>query len=85
MNYKNCKASHPDTLLINLIGKIDLRKNKIKFIALSNVSIDCTWEILLIHIKRINLKYCLKHGIKNLNHLIDHILHQIFKIILNTY
>ena len=30
-----------------------------------------------------NLKYQLQHGIKNLNYLMDHIIYQIFKIILN--
>ena len=30
-----------------------------------------------------NLKYQLQHGIKNLNYLMDHIVYQIFKIILN--
>ena len=32
----------------------------------------------------INLKYQLQHGIKNFSYLVDHILYQIFKIILNT-
>ena len=32
-----------------------------------------------------NLKYQLQHGVKNLNYLMDHILYQIFKIILNMY
>ena len=31
----------------------------------------------------INLKYQLRHGIKNFSYLVDHILYQIFKIILN--
>ena len=31
----------------------------------------------------INLKYQIQHGMKNLNYLIDHILYQKFKIILN--
>ena len=30
-----------------------------------------------------NLKYQLRHGIKNLNYLMDQFLYQIFKIILN--
>ena len=30
-----------------------------------------------------NLKYQLQHGMKNVNYLKDHILYQIFKIILN--
>ena len=31
----------------------------------------------------INLKYQLQHRIKNFNYVVDHILYQIFKIILN--
>ena len=30
-----------------------------------------------------NLKYLLRHGMTNLNYLMDHVLYQIFKIILN--
>ena len=33
--------------------------------------------------KIINLKYHLQHGMKSWNYLMDHILYQIFKIILN--
>ena len=36
-----------------------------------------------IHTKIINLKYQLQRGIINLKHLADHILYQIFKIILS--
>ena len=42
-------------------------------------------EIQKSHIRTINLKYQLQHGMKNLNNLIDHVLHQMFKIILNIY
>ena len=35
------------------------------------------------HIRKINLKYQLQHGLKNLNYLMDHILYQVFKIILS--
>ena len=35
--------------------------------------------------KIINLKYQLRYEMKNLNCLIDHILYQIFKNILNIY
>ena len=34
-------------------------------------------------IRTINLKFQLQHGMENLNYLTDHILYQIFKIILN--
>ena len=37
------------------------------------------------HIKIINLKYQLHHGMKNLNYQIDHILYQIFKNILSIF
>ena len=36
-----------------------------------------------IYIKIISLKYELQHEMKNLDYLMDHILHQIFKISLN--
>ena len=35
------------------------------------------------HIRTINLKYQLRHGIKSLSYLMDHILYQIFKITIN--
>ena len=37
------------------------------------------------HMKTINLKYQLQHGMKNLNYLMIHILYQIFKIVLSIY
>ena len=37
------------------------------------------------YIRTMNLKYQFQHGMKNLNQLMDHILYQIFKIILNMY
>ena len=36
-----------------------------------------------VYIRIINLKYQLQHGTKNLNYLMDHVLYQIFMIILN--
>ena len=38
-----------------------------------------------VHIITINLKYLHLHGMINLNCLMDRILYQIFKIILNTF
>ena len=35
------------------------------------------------HKKIIKLEYKLRHGMKNLNYLMDHMLYQLFKIILN--
>ena len=36
------------------------------------------------HREIVNLKYQPQHGIKSLNYLMDHILYQIFQIILNV-
>ena len=83
MNSENSKTSDPHRLLLNLTDKIDL-KRKDKYVALSNLSTYYTWTNIKSHIKIINFKYQLHRGMKNLNYLMDHILYQIFKIILNT-
>ena len=82
MNSENSKTSDPYRLLLNLTDKIYLR-GKDKYIALSNLSMYYTWKIYKRHIKTINLRFQLQHGMKNLNYLMDYILYQIFKIILN--
>ena len=82
MTYKNCKTSDSHRLLLNPTDKTDLRK-KFKYIALSNLSIYYTLKKLKNHARTINLKFQLKHVIKNLNYLMDRILYQIFKITLN--
>ena len=41
------------------------------------------WKNKESHTEIVNLKYELLHGIKSLNYLTDHILYQIFSIILN--
>ena len=82
MNSENSKTSDPDRLLLNLSDKINLKRSD-KYVALSNLSICYTWKDLKSHTKIINLKYKLRHGMKNLNYLVDHILYQIFKITLN--
>ena len=79
MNSKNSKISDPHRLLLNLSDKIDLKRSD-KYVALSNRSIYYTWKNMK---KLINLKYQLLRGMKNLNYLMDHILHHIFKIILS--
>ena len=84
MNSKNSKTSDPHRLLHNLTDEIDLTR-KYKYIALSNLSIYYTWKKLNSHIRIINLQHQLQHGMKNLKYLMDHILYQIFKIILNIY
>ena len=84
MNSKKSKTSDLRRLLLNLIDKIDLRRED-KYIALSNLSIYYTWKNIKKSYKIINLKYQLQHRMKNSNYLIDHILYQIFKNILNIY
>ena len=84
MNSKKSKTSDPRTLLLNLTDKIDLRRED-KYIALLNLSIYYTWKNIKKLYKIINLKYQLRHRMKNSNYLMDHILYQIFKNILNIY
>ena len=83
MSSENSKTFDPHRLLVNLSGKINVN-GKDKYVALSSLSIYYTWEIYKINTKIIDLKYQLRHGMKNFNYLIDQILYQIFKIILNT-
>ena len=78
MNSKNSKSYDPHTLLLNLTDKINLKRNY-KYVALSNFNMCCTWKnIKKSHIRTINLKYQLQHGV---NHQMDHILYQAFKVI----
>ena len=82
MNSEKSKTSDPHRLLLNLTNKIDLRR-KDKYVALSILSIYYAQKDIKNQIKIIDLRYQLQHGIKNFNYLMDHILYQIFKIILN--
>ena len=43
MNSENSETSDPHRLLINLSDKIDLKSSD-KYVALSNLSICCTWK-----------------------------------------
>ena len=80
MNLENSKTSNPHRLLLNISDKINLKRIH-KYVALSNL---CIYYTSKSHTKIINLKYQLRHAIKSLNYLMDHILYQIFKITLNT-
>ena len=84
MNFKNSKTCDPHRLLLNLVNEINLR-GKDKYIALSNLSIYGTWKNIKSFRRTINLKFQLQREMKNLNYLMDHIVYQIFKIILNIY
>ena len=67
---KSIKTSDPHRLL--LTDKINLKRSD-------------NGKIQKSHSKVINLKYQLQHGMENLNYLMDHILYEIFKIILKIY
>ena len=43
MTSGNSKATDPHRLLLNLSGKINLKRSA-KYVALSNLSIYCTWK-----------------------------------------
>ena len=73
MNSENSKRSDPCRLLLNLFDKIKLKRSD-KYVVISNLGIKKSCMI--------NLKYQLRHGMKSLNSLMDHILYLIFKITL---
>ena len=81
MNSENSKTSDSQKLLLNLTDKINSKRSD-KYVALSNLSIYYTWKNIKSHTKITNLKYQPQDGMRSLNYLIDHILHQIFKIAL---
>ena len=83
MNSENSKASYPHRLLINFLDKINVKRID-GYVALSTISVYCTWENIKKSSKNKNLlKYQLRHGMKNLNYLMDHVLYQMVKITLN--
>ena len=79
-NSENSQTSDPHKLLLNLSVKIKLKRSD-KYVALSNLSIYYTWK----NIKKSynNNKSKISDPTWNLNYLMDHILYQKFKIILN--
>ena len=84
MNSENSKTSYPHRLLPNLSDKINLKRSD-KYVVFSNLSIYYTWKNIKNYTKAINLKYQLQRGMTNLNYLTDHILYQIFQIILSIF
>ena len=84
MNSENSKTSYPHRLLPNLSDKINLKRSD-KYVVFSNLSIYYTWKNIKNYTKTINLKYQLQRGMTNLNYLTDHILYQIFQIILSIF
>ena len=74
MNSENSKTSAPHRLLLNLSDKINLKRSD-KYVALSNLSIYNTWKNIKKSYKNSKFKISARHGMKNLNYLMDHILY----------
>ena len=81
INSKKSKTSDPHRLLLNFTDYISLRR-KDKYIGLSNISIYYTLENVKRLYKNNKFKYQLQHRMKNLNYVTDHVIYQIFKVIL---
>ena len=81
MNSENSKTSDPHRLLLNLSDKINLKRGD-KYVALSNLSIYYTYKNMKKSYKNNEFKIS---ALKNLNFLMDHVLYQIFKIVLNIF
>ena len=72
MNSKNSKTSDPHIPLLNLKNKISFKSDM--FLKKSDKYVALS-----------NLSIYTIHGLKSLNYLMDKILYQIFKTILNIY
>ena len=62
--------------VLNLSGKINIKKTD-KYVALSNLGFTIHEKMSKTHTKIINLKFQLRHGIKSLNYLMDHVMYEI--------
>ena len=89
MNSENSKTSNSHRLLLNFLGKLNLKRNG-KYVALSNLSIYYTWRNikksyknnkLKISAPKWNEKFELPDGTSILYSI--HIPYHIFKIVLN--
>ena len=81
MNSESSKISYPHSLTINLLDKINLKRSD-KYVALSNLSIYYTWKKLKMSKKNVRYKKSARIGITNMNYLMNHIMYQIFEMIL---
>ena len=82
MNTKNSKTSEPNGFKYDLIDKLDL-KNPNKNMALGNLSIYYTWKNVKSTYNNNKFKISAPHGMKHLICLMDRIIYQKYKIILN--
>ena len=81
-NSKNSGTFDPHRLLLNLASKIKLRRSD-KYVDLSNLSIYYTGKNIKKSYKNNKSKILAPTWTEDFNYLMDHILYQIFKIILN--
>ena len=84
MNSENSKTSKHHVLIMHFTDKVDLKRGE-KSIALVNLSIYYTWKNMKKLYNKNNLKWLLQHGMMNFSYQMDHILCQIFKIILSIF
>ena len=82
MNSKNSETSDPHKLLLNLTGKINLKKSD-KYIALSNFSVYYTWKNIRKSYKNNRFKISTPTWNGTFELPDGLILYQIFKIIFN--
>ena len=82
MNSKNSKTSEPYKFKYDLIDKLDIR-NPNKNMALANLNIFTLAKMLNQLITIISLKYQHLLGMKHLTCLMDRIIYQKYKTILN--
>ena len=82
MNTKNSKTNESNKFFYEFTDKLNL-KNLNKNISLANLSIYCTWKNIKSAYNNNKFKILLQLGMMNLIYLMDHILFQTFKIILN--
>ena len=82
MNTKNSTTSEPHRLKCDLIDRLDL-KNPNKNMALGSLSIYYTWKNVKSTYNNNKFKYQHQPGMKHLTFLMDRIIYQKYKIILN--
>ena len=81
MNSQNSQTYKPHVLILKITDKLDLRRGENR-ISLSNLSIYYTWKNIKISYNKNKFKLSAPTWIDKFNYLMDHILYQIFKIIL---
>ena len=82
MNTENSKTNEPHRFRLDLTDKLNL-KNPNKNMALANLSIYYTWKNVKSEYNNNKFKFLLQHGMILSIYLMDPILLQIFRIILN--